>query len=650
MVTLRVEDARPRHSPARFAAFGLAVVLVVSTLAVRLSYLQLSQAAYYSGRAAANRIVLEPLSSTRGLIYDRDGQLLVQNIPSFAVKLRPADIPGDQRDAVVERLARLLGMEPGDINVLIDRNPGSRFDQVRIASDVPEDLARLISEDRLALPGVEVAAEARRQYTEGSLLAQILGYTGPVDADELAALGGQGYLPDDVLGKTGVEATYESELRGTYGVEEVERDATGRQVDVLATLDDPQEGASLELTVDLDMQRIAQKALAYTVQKARLQRAALAVMDPQTGEILALVSLPSYDDNLFASGISNKDFERLAGDRRQPLVNNAVANHFAPGSSFKIVSAIGALADGKITDRTILQTAPYLTLGGMRFIEHGYQRLGPLDIYGGFAWSSNTFFYQVGGMLGIDRMAYWARQLGFGEPTGVDLPNETSGVMPSNQWAYETLGQPIYPGETYLAAIGQGYVQVSPLQLLNAYATLANGGTVYRPHVVRRIVGADGSVRDIEPEVIRELDVDPDVLDTMRIAARDVVSTGHTVVGVRDLRLDGRPLIVAGKSGTAEFGVRDAQGRLPYHQWFVAFVPKARTVADGTPFEVERRAYALLGKADSRLAIVAFAYGADTFGNVATETVKYFLQLYYGLDKDYRWKPAYEKANFYTLP
>lgn len=650
MVTLRLEEARPRGQLYRFWVFGLAVVLVVSVLAVRLSYLQLNQGAYYAGRADANRVVLEAVPSSRGLIYDREGLQLVQNVPSFVVKVRPADIPSGQRDAVVGRLASLLSMDPAEVNIRIDRNPGSRFDLVRIASDVPQDLARLISEDSLQLPGVEVAAEARRDYIYGPLLSQILGYTGSVDAEELPGLREQGYLPDDLIGKAGLEASYESHLRGRYGIEQVERDATGRELGVLATLEPPKSGDSLELTIDLDMQELATKALAYAVNKARLQRGAIAVMNPQTGEILAMASLPTYDDNLFAKGISNADFKALATNKRQPLVNHAVANYFSPGSTFKLVAGTGALADGKISTSTILRTAPYLTLGGAKFWEHNRQGFGPLNIYGGFAYSADTFFYQLSGMLGIDRLAYWAHQYGFGEPTGIDLPGEVAGVVPSNEWKYEKLGQPIYPGETYFAGIGQGYVETTPLQILNAYAALANGGKLWQPQVVRRIIGPDGSVvRDFEPTLIHKIDARASTLTALRIAARRVVST-YSARNLVDLRLDGRPVIVAGKTGTAEFGVRDSRGRLPYHTWFVGFVPKAVTVADGTPAEIEARADALLRKSDSRLAVVGFAYASNSYGNVGTEIVKYFLQLYYGLDRDYRLPIVYRKTNFYQMP
>lgn len=239
-----------------------------------------------------------------------------------------------------------------------------------------------------------------------------------------------------------------------------------------------------------------------------------------------------------------------------------------------------------------------------------------LDIYGGFSHSSDTFFYQVAAKLGIDRLAYWARQFGFGRPTGIDLPAEASGTVPSNAWKQDVFGQTIFPGETYLAGIGQGYDMVTPLQLLNAYAALANGGKLYQPQVVRQIVGANGEVvRPFTPKLIRKLKANTSVLRVMRVAARQVVTSRHTG-NLVDL-----PLVIAGKTGTAEFGTRDSQGNLPFHTWFVAFVPK-----NGDP-----------AKPDAQLAVIAFAYDSSrSVGNVATEIVKYFLQLHYDLKVDLR--------------
>jgi penicillin-binding protein 2 len=240
-------------------------------------------------------------------------------------------------------------------------------------------------------------------------------------------------------------------------------------------------------------------------------------------------------------------------------------------------------------------------------------------------------------MLGIDRLAQWANAYGFGRPTGIDLPGEVAGTVPSNQWKMETLGTEIYPGEVYQAGIGQGYDVVTPLQLINAYTALANGGTLYEPRVVRNVLDAEGNVvRAFEPTVLSELDVDPDVLVAMRRAARNTVLIRHTY-NLVDL-----PIVIAGKSGTAEFGERDAQNRLPFHSWFVAFVPKdpAKTSADPSGLRA-------MAGTDSELAVLAFAYDSRTKGNAATEIVKYFLQLHYGIEQDYRNFDLLERGNFY---
>jgi penicillin-binding protein 2 len=604
------------HLGTRFVVFIVLVVIVLTTLTARLFTLQIANGTYYNERADLNRVVLQPVRSSRGLILDRSGRPVVANVPTFTVRVTPADLQYSRRDAVVARLSSLLGMQAVDINEAIDANPGSRFDSVRIAVDVPEDVARIISEERLQLPGVEVAVESRREYPQGTLLSQVLGYPGPVDAEELRTLREKGYLADDVVGKTGVEAVYESYLRGQYGVEQVERDASGRKLQVLSTVREPEAGASLQLTIDLKTQKEAEQALKWGMGAAKLKKGVVIVMNPQTGEILAMVSLPTYDNNLFARGISSADFAKLTSNPNQPLVNHAVADQYPPGSTYKLVPGTGALADGKITTGTKLETRPYLEIGTDRFVEWNGRGWGMLDIYGGFSHSSDTFFYQVAAKLGIDRLAYWARQFGFGRPTGIDLPAEASGTVPSNAWKQDVFGQTIFPGETYLAGIGQGYDMVTPLQLLNAYAALANGGKLYQPQVVRQIVGANGEVlRPFAPKLIRKLKADASVLRVMRVAARQVVTSRHTG-NLVDL-----PLVIAGKTGTAEFGTRDSQGNLPFHTWFVAFVPKSGDAA----------------KPDAQLAVIAFAYDSSrSVGNVATEIVKYFLQLHYDLKVDLR--------------
>jgi penicillin-binding protein 2 len=610
------ERPRPDRLMPRFIVFAIAIALVVTTLTARLVQLQIVQGGYYQERAEGNRIVLQYVPSPRGLVVDRSGKPLVDNVPTFAVKVRPAELPYTRRDAIVARLSELLGMTGSEINEAIDRNPGSRFDLVRVKSDIPADVARVLSEEHLQLPGVEVVVEARREYAYGPLLSQILGYTGAIDSDELRHLRESGYLPDDMIGKTGVESVYETDLRGRYGVEQVERDASGRKLQVLATLEEPVAGNTLQLSIDRQTQDEAERALTWGIQAAGLKRGVIIVMNPQTGEILAMVSLPTYDDNLFARGISTADFNKLVTDTNQPLLNHAIAEQYPPGSTYKLVTATAGLADGKITTSTLVESKPYLMLGDYRYNEWNGRGWGNLDIFGGFAHSSDTFFYQVAGMVGIDRLAYWAGQYGFGKPSGIDLPAEAAGTVPSNAWKQDVFGQAIFPGEVYLAGIGQGYDMVTPLQLLNAYAALANGGKLYQPQVVRQVLAADGTVvRGFKPKLVSKLKVDADILRTMRVAARGVVTSRHTG-NLADL-----PLVVAGKTGTAEFGLRDANGFLPFHSWFVAFVPKSGDAA----------------KPDSQLAVVAFAFDTSrSLGNVATEVVKYFLQLHYDLKVDLR--------------
>jgi penicillin-binding protein 2 len=629
-VSAFLEDRpKPVRSLSRFITFVLIVVLAVSGLTARLFYLQVVDGGHLATLAVHNSTVLEPILSPRGLIYDRNGRVLVTNVPTFVVKLRPADLPLDQRAVVVERLAALLGMATADINSTIDGNPGSTFDLVRIATDVNENTARLISEAGTDLPGVQVSVDARREYADGPLMSQILGYTGPISSDQLLNLKAAGYLPDDLIGKAGIEAQYEAQLRGTYGSQSVEVDASGLKTQVLQTVTAAQPGDSLTLTIDTKEQQNAQKALQWAMKTVGIKRGVVIVMNPQTSEILAMVSLPTYDNNQFAKGISNAEYAKLLNNPDKPLTNHATQAHYPPGSTYKLVAGTGVLADGKITAKTKVQTKGYLTLGSTRFYDWNHRGFGACDIYCGFGNSSDTFFFQMAGKLGIDRLGYWAEQYGFGQLTGIDLPNEVPGIVPTNQWKQDALGTRIFPGEVYQAGIGQGYDVVTPIQLINAYAALANGGTLHQPQIVHDIIGPDGKVvRPFQPKVIHKLNVPASVLRVMRNAARSTVTLRHTY-NLVDL-----PIKVAGKSGTAEFGLKDSKGRLPFSSWFVGFVPKDPR-------------HGSFNGTDSQLMVLAFAYDSRTLGNVATEIVKYDLQLHFGIKKDYRLPDLLKRSNFY---
>ncbi len=602
--------------PIRFVAFGLAMIMVFSLLTVRLGYLQITNGRTYATMAEANRSATVAIPSSRGLIYDRKGRLLVANVASYAVRITPADLPWDQRDAVASQLGALLNMQAADILATVDSATGSQFDPVRIKQDVPKVTADVISESAAQLPGVSVAIETRREYTTGTLMSHILGYTGPIDPATYARLRASGYLPDDAIGQAGLEASFESVLRGTYGQQVIERDATGKDLQVLKTTD-AVGGASLTLTIDSTVQKEALRALQWGMTAAHLKRGVFIVMNPQTGEILAMVSLPTYDDNLFAKGISQSDFQKLATDKTQPLIDNAVQSQFAPGSTFKLVTGSGGLQDKKLTSTSQIRTAAYITIAGTKFWDWNHRGWGLCNISCGFGNSSDTFFYQVATMLGSERLAYYAHAFGFGQQTGIDLPGEASGIIPSNQWKVSTFGQPMFAGETAQAGIGQGYVAVTPIQLINAYTALANGGKLYRPQIVETVTGPDGNViQPFKPDLIRKVPVSAANLRTMRIAARETVTLRHTY------NLVDMPIKVAGKSGTAEFGIKDKLGRLPYHSWFVGWVNKDPTSADFT-------------KTDSQLMFLAFAYSANTIGNAATEIAKDFLQIHYHIRHNY---------------
>jgi penicillin-binding protein 2 len=636
VITDRERESDQRRVAPRLAVFGIAIVLTVAGLGLRLFQLQLTQAMQPQDAAITGVTTTRPIPVARGLIYDRKGRLLVENVPTFVMRIVPAELPYEQRPDVAERLASLTDVPARRIIEKLDAHIGSQFEPVRIA-DVSTETARVISEDQDAFPGIRIELEARRRYLHGKLLAHVLGWTGRISGPEYVRLRDDGYWPEDLIGKAGLEATFEDVLRGQYGLEEVEFDRNGNELRASRVIEEPHAGDSLELTIDTRVQRNAEKALAWAMNIVGIDRGVVMAMNPQNGEILAMVSLPSYDNNEFAQGISTARYRQLLRDPARPMLNVAIGEQYPPGSTYKLVTGSGALQDRKISATTRIKTEPFIKIGRWKYWDWNKEGFGLVNIFGGFGHSSDTYFFRLAGMLGIDRLAYWAHQWGFGKPTGIDLPGEVSGIVPTNDWKRRTLNEMYYTGEVYQAGIGQGYNASSPIQVLNAYAALANGGTLYKPQLVRRILDSDGNVvKRIQPEVVRKLDIDRSVLRTMRVAARRVVTLRHTY-NLVDL-----PIVVAGKSGTSEFGIRDSQGRLPFSNWFAAFVPKQarKTASDPEGIAAVRRE-------DSDLVVLAYAHDTRTAGNAATEIVKYFVQLHYGLGVDLRQRWVLERANFY---
>jgi penicillin-binding protein 2 len=616
------------RSRARFISFGVAAALLFTILGGRLFQLQVVNGDQYAAEAVATRTVEVSLRSPRGLVFDRHGRPVVVNVPSWTVKVRPADLPEQGVGRILRRVAKLVDADAPTLRARLRAFQGSPFDLVPLERGVSRQAALLIGEEAQSLPGVVVEVEPVRRYlneqgeADGKLLSHVLGYVGPVNLGEFQRLADEGYLRDDLIGRAGIEATFEGELRGMYGTELMERDAQGRPVKTISTVSEPEGGKNLMLTIDARMQRIATKSLQWGMKAVGLEQGVTVVMNPQTGEILAMVSLPAYDNNKFAAGISADDFSVYLNDPARPLRNHAIADIFPPGSTFKLVTGLAALEERVTTAARLWPTyGCYQIPGapkGQCLFDWNHAGFGPLAMIDAFAKSSDTFFYQMAIALGVDRLGQWANQLGFGEKSGIRLPGEAAGIVASREWARSQGREDVFTGELAQAGIGQNVVAVTPLQLLNAYAALANGGRLMQPMIVRGETDAEGKmVKKYKPQVIRRIAADRSNLQTMRIGARQVITTGHAY-NIRDLDLPGA---LSGKTGTAEFGTRSKRGVLPFHSWFVAYLPSRA------------------GATDAGLAVVTFSYSAVVPGNVSLEVVKYFLQEWYELDQDLRLDP-----------
>jgi penicillin-binding protein 2 len=603
---------------ARLAILRILAVLAMVIIALKLWQLQVMSSSDYQRSADLNRYRLIPIDAPRGIIYDRFGKLLVRNIPSFTVSIVPAGLPeaSEERARVLGRVGELLGMpvtapvapqyidmpdtyagaafnEPGIEEILVERMTNA-YTPVLISSKVDRQAAFVLAEESLKLPGVLVEAQPLRQYMDGSLTAHILGYVGRIPSEsvnEYVADEEGAYQPDDMVGLTGIEMAEEELLRGTKGEKHVEVDAFEREVAVVASRPAVQ-GHNLMLTIDLTLQQTVEDALREGMATTGSKAGVVIAMDPRTGEILAMVSLPSYDNNLFSGGISYEDYDRLSSDVSHPLVNHAISGQYPPGSTFKIVTA-GAALQEQVIDRSTTRSCGGILLLPNKYYPGDSSKAQPfycwnrgghgaLTITGAIAWSCDIFFYQVAGGyegfvgLGMDRLARYARMYGYGEPTGIGLPGEVSGLIPDDRWKRLALGEMWLTGDTYNAAIGQGYVLATPLQVLNATAAVANRGTLYRPQLVYQVTDPQGQVvRALTPEPIRKLDISQENLELVRRGMLEVVASGGAPGG----RVPG--IAVAGKTGTAEYAgvdeegklIRDTLGRLSTHAWYTAFAP-----------------------------------------------------------------------------
>lgn len=682
-----------------FLALNIILVLIFLLVSSQLFRMQILEGSNYAQQAKDNRERLITLDASRGVIYDRNGQRLVVNNPSYSVAVTPADVPDvncatgqllgskdfpalarilntnqvvavqpnalppDKAGEIANRLSVMLqvqaatlratladimkntpqspnlfalrtGVPPaqGDavraqLNLLpgvsvldeLEFNFVTRFDSclkpIIVKSGIDYNTMQLVETAHTDLPGVSVVPEPVRQYTEGPLFAHLLGYVGPISLDDYQN-NKTIYEPDDKVGQTGIEASMESQLRGTKGVARVVVNSSEHVVSQLA-VQQPITGNNVTLTIDSNLQRSVTNALQDGMNKAKVKAGVAIVMNVNNGQILSMVSLPSYDNNLFSAGITQQNFDLLNNDPTLPMFNRAIAGTYPPGSTYKMITASAALQTGVTTPSATYYCPGYIkvpyTWNNTAYNIYRDWRAagqGTINIVQALTVSSDVFFYIMAGPrqpdrviqnsdgtsqtiwtryftpgssqpvefngLGIDRIYQYATAFGLGQKTGIDLPGEATGLAPNPAWKLSTLNDPWSLGDTLVTAIGQGYDLVTPLQLLNVTAAVANGGTLYQPQLTLKVTDSAGNtVQDYQPKVLGKVPVSPENLALVRQGMRGAVA--DPIRGTASARITLKSIPIAGKTGTAEFGdpisVKNGLEVRRAHAWFTAFAP-----------------------------------------------------------------------------
>jgi penicillin-binding protein 2 len=561
----------------RIGVVGAAVMIAFALLFLRLFYLQVIRHDTYHAKAEDNRISIVPVAPNRGLILDRNGIVLARNYSAYTLELAPRKLRN--LEATIDALAELVEIQPRDRarfkKLLAEtRNAESLPIRTRLSD---EEVARFAA-NRYRFPGVELQARLFRQYPRGDLASHVIGYIGRIserDQERLAELGVEAnYRGTDFIGKAGVEASYQQELHGTTGFEQVEIDAGGRGIRTLSRTS-AQPGNNLSLTLDIRLQEVAEKAFGD-------RRGALIALEPATGAVLAFVSKPGFDPNLFVEGIDPASWAELNSSPDRPLNNRAIAGVYPPGSTFKPFMALAALELGKRTPKSAISDPGYFEFGGRRFRDSKPGGHGHVDLYKSIVVSSDTFYYQLANDMGIDAIAAFMKRLGFGSRSGIDLDGEAVGVLPSPEWKMKRFRRPEqqrwYAGETISIGIGQGYNAYTPMQLALAVATLANSGMMFRPRLIDHVENLrTGERRYFEPQLLQRLDFKPENVEFVKRAM-----AGVNLVGTGARAFAGARYTSGGKTGTAQvIGIKQGEKyveskvaeRFRDHSLFIVFAP-----------------------------------------------------------------------------
>jgi len=567
-------------SSQRLTMFYLIMLAVFLVLVSRSFYLQIIQGNKFREEADAHSVRPIFIKAARGIIFDRHKVPLVENIPNFQVVIVPGDLPKNtsKREQVILELSKILNLKEEQIKKILEENKDNSFVEVVVAENITRDQMLLIASKFDRFSGVSVRTNAVRRYKDSMVFSHIIGYIGKLTKEEYEANKSFGYQFDDSIGKAGVELIYEKDLRGQDGKQIIEVDATNRVIKYLGGIIEPVSGNNLVLSIDAGLEQKMYEALETGMKNAKSKAAAAVALNPQTGEVLGMVSLPSYDNNLFSPGVLG-DYRSLFNDPLKPMFNRAISGTYPSGSTIKPLVAVAGLTEGIINRSTRLNDPgsiqvvnPYNPSVVYSFSCWKKSGHGSLDVVGAIAQSCDVFFYQVGGGykgfkgLGAEKLAAWIKNFGLGAKMGIDLPGEAEGLIPTPQWKEKVKHESWYIGDTYLMSIGQGNILVTPLQLTNAIAAIANGGTLYKPKVVREVLDPLGKVvpgKEFKPEVLKSNFIDPSYANLVREGMRQAVVSG-TARALANL-----PVPAAGKTGTAQYGPRNEK----LHAWFTCFAP-----------------------------------------------------------------------------
>ncbi len=588
-------------SKLRYITGFLALFMIV--ILCRVFWLQVVKGEYYYSMAEGNRLKIVSVEPKRGIIYDSKQRPLVTNEANFILYLIPNDLPHNEleRDNVLRRISSILDQKTasaqsqvGSLELISDSSSfyelKEKVDKIKINSldayqplfivdNLEYQTAMELYLEAEKIPGVFISNKIRRNYVSAatstanmlpigeSSFSHILGYTGKINDKELAKHGNE-YSLIDYLGKTGIEYSYEKELKGKKGNKNIEVDALGKEKKIVSQTA-PEDGHNLVLGIDYDLQKKVEDVLKTSLGKLGLKKASVVIENPKNGEILALVSWPAYDNNVFARGIKSGDYNKLLKDPSRPLFNRVMSGEFPIGSTFKPVMSAAALQEKVITENTSFMSTGGLHVGQWSFPDWKAGGHGATNVKKAIAESVNTFFYYIGGGygdfqgLGIERIVKYAAMFGLSQATGIDLPNEATGFLPSAKWKEDTKNEVWYIGDTYHASIGQGDITGTPLQVANYTAAIANGGTLYQPHVVSKILDHDNNlIEEIKPTVIRSNFIDSKNIKIVQEGMRQTVTDGS------GRNLNSLPVAVAGKTGTAQWSSNHNN-----QAWFTGYAP-----------------------------------------------------------------------------